>query len=572
MSDLQIYQIRTTKTNPERTDLVPQSDESDNHRAVKSSWEQVATSAIAPVINEIAQLESTAQVTGLDTALAGKLAVTNGIASNLTLSADPTVSLGAATKQYVDNNIQLVDLQTAYNNSLDPQTIKLSENEGLIIADHLNNPGVIFTETETNVLNPFIVSTTGSEGLAVLSTTDSISTMLEVKSANRLAKPFPDMDTVVANAIDKTDAPSSAGFWNTNTETLDLWDGNSFQKILTVDNAIAGTNMAIDTATIPGKAIFSASGSSPGQTAIQGSFTCLANGAAQTDPTGGPPIPIAMDSALFIPKSQVGTSVSIMTIGGTDTPIIKNTTAGGARLCQVIVNLTIAPVTANGQTYTFFVYTNSGSSQVVGQLYFPSGITAQPISLSAIVSLGFNDYCYFSALSTASLLSPFYAKFFSANLIDTTIASIPDAVVTSGSYADPSWITSLSASKITSLGAGSWTPTFTVNAGISGLITLTRAYYIRVLNLVICPINIFFTANDSSIEFTFDLPITTNFSSTTEVILMGQVLATASPNAADGDVINATSIVGTNTMKINVNATLGSGIKYLRGSIIYEVI
>ena len=64
------------------------------------------------------QLPSTTKVTGLDAALAAKLNLAGGTMTGaLTLNADPTTNLEAATKQYVDSVGASISLQQAYNSS-----------------------------------------------------------------------------------------------------------------------------------------------------------------------------------------------------------------------------------------------------------------------------------------------------------------------------------------------------------------------------------------------------------------------------------------------------------------------
>lgn len=65
MTDKQIYQISTPKPNPELTDIVPQSDESSNHKTVRSTWNQILSS----IVNLNAQLASISQVTGLNSGI-----------------------------------------------------------------------------------------------------------------------------------------------------------------------------------------------------------------------------------------------------------------------------------------------------------------------------------------------------------------------------------------------------------------------------------------------------------------------------------------------------------------------
>jgi len=96
---------------------------------------------ISDVVNQTAQI-SESQVTNLTDDLASKLSLSGGtMTGELTLNSDPISDLEAATKQYVDNAKNSVDLQTAYNNSSSPQTIlcAVGAGEGFFIKDPTSN-------------------------------------------------------------------------------------------------------------------------------------------------------------------------------------------------------------------------------------------------------------------------------------------------------------------------------------------------------------------------------------------------------------------------------------------------
>jgi hypothetical protein len=386
--------------------------------------------------------------------------------------------------------------------------------------------------------------------------------------------------------------------WYNNTiDVQTFWDGSAKQQLLAIDKITQGTNMII-TKNSDGSVIFASSGGGGPTTQVQGTFTTSSSSTTSVT-TSDSPINVA-SPLYFNVINSVGTNVNTATISGVTTPIIQNTATGG-RWGIARFDLTLSFSTSGTNTFLFTVYTNNGASTFFKNmtLTFSSG-TNQPFSFSSpLIFLDTNDYVYLT-VSCASGSASFSARTFQGSWVDTTVASIPDSNALlqgsnnlwlsqnggttyqniSGTLTPGNVVAANTAGgqlidsgiPVSSLPIfGDWTPTLTNNVGISGSISVIASRYILIGNFMIVTQYLTFTATDSDVEFTTDLPTAINFTSTTKASLMGQSLVTSSGNPTDGIVLTAASIVSTNTIKISSTVAVGSGTKFLQYAAICEL-
>lgn len=220
-------------------------------------------------------------------------------------------------------------------------------------------------------------------------------------------------------------------FYNKTTNTNDYFDGVVWNQGISIFHCIQGTNMALDTTTVPGSIIFNSSGGSGTGAQVNGAFTVYQNATATT-PSTSSFLAIAIDPTKFTAVNQNGTSVTTAIIDSVNTPIIQNNSSGGTRYCKVTFDFSINPSFSSGQLYTFGIVIKRNGGALV-QTNFQTNFAAptitsagsfKPISISGLVDLGTDDYVYLTVLSnTAS--QPFIAYNLNSELIDTTVASIP---------------------------------------------------------------------------------------------------------------------------------------------------
>jgi hypothetical protein len=465
-------------------------------------------------INANAQI-SEAQVTNLISDLASKLNLSGGTMTGfLTLNADPTTNLEAATKHYVDNSFSAVDLNTAYANTVG-QNFNITSNlnmlggnlnigtstttapltvigaggttfassvvayfsssissvagniyqiavnkssvDSLIIGVNknsntgqvLSNSTFISTYTSTSTLsigrgdNTGLPSTTdigidGSGNVSIMNGSLNVGTsspksssLLQMLSTSQGFLPPNWTSSQESTNIAALGSSDSGLFWYNSTNNVPTyWDGLDKQVILAIDNIIQGSNMTI-TNNGNGTVTFSSTGSGSTTTQVQGSFTVYQNN-TYTTPSTSSFMAIAIDASKFTPINQVGTSVTTATINGVVTPTIQNTSAGGTRYFKVTFDLSINTSFTAGQTYTFGIAIQRNGGPLVQTNFqvtvaipaISSAGSFRPVSISGLVDLNTNDYTYLTVISnTAS--EPVVAYNFNAELIDTTVASLP---------------------------------------------------------------------------------------------------------------------------------------------------
>ena len=134
-------------------------------------------------------------------------------------------------------------LQDIYDNTPNPQTIQLASGEGLVFTNSSSQNLNVFSENlGTTFFCPFTVSQTGSEGMSVLSSTDNTSTMYQLLSTTHGSVSYPAMTSAQINLINLTSAPSGWGAFNTNQNTLNLWDGTNKNPVVIFDGASTSTS------------------------------------------------------------------------------------------------------------------------------------------------------------------------------------------------------------------------------------------------------------------------------------------------------------------------------------------
>ncbi len=372
---------------------VSQSDASSSE-SVRSDFQAV----VDDIVNPNTQLESIDQVTGLPAALATK----------------------AST------------LQEAYDNSGNPATIKLVENEGILITNSEDENLVIISDDATVIFTPVSISQDGTEGLSVLGSSDPPSTMFEVLSTNKGAKPVPAWSKTVRDSIPTDGIVNYLFGYNTTNETFDYRDSNDWQQLLSIGHIIQGTNMSIVT-NGDGTVTFNSSGGGAPSDQVSGSFTVNEN-ATSTTPSSSVFSAVAIDDAKFDATRQSGMSVTVATVDGVETPIITNTAAGGVRYGSIAFDFSINPSFSSGQLYTFAIAIKrlGGGVEITNcraNFAAPTIATTgsfKPISISSgLIGLGTNDYAYLAVLSNIAS-QPFVAYNLNGRFIDTTVASLPD--------------------------------------------------------------------------------------------------------------------------------------------------
>jgi hypothetical protein len=460
--DIQITDLNEKPTAPADTDVFA----IDDMNAI--TWKLSLLTLITDYVNSKTQLGSSAQVTDLDTQLSSKLPLAGGtMTGDLILNGSPAADLQAADKKYVDDSKASVDLQTAYNNSSSPEHINFAAGQGLVLNDHTGSNKFIFSETGSTFLVPFSVSETGTEGMSVLEATDPVSTMFELLSTTRGAINAPVMTNTERNAIDVTNSPLGLEIFNSTTKTLDYYDNSSWQKILTTQNVNGTGTVTVDDNGDGTITIFGSGGGS-GPTPSFGSYAVL-NNTAPRPATAGVFGAIPVSSG-FTDVSDENFTSQTMTIGGVNT---VGSTYIGTTTANFIVNqsCTLRPTSALFREYYFAVailrantsiettsiqgYTNTGSVPSVTLL-------PAPVGLNGVVQLSTGDTVFTQIMSSASdANAPTYAI---TSEVSSAAGFVPNIVVTTSSYSDPSWITALAGSKLT----GTVTPNSSAGGDLTG--------------------------------------------------------------------------------------------------------
>lgn len=309
----------------------------------------------------------------------------------------------SATATYILNKSTL---QTVYNNSSSPQitgSLTLSDGSGNSFSFAGSNSHALWQANTTTkgILPPILTSTQESTLTGFLGSGDK-----------------------------------GLYWYNSTIEVPVFWDGVDRQQILAIDNIIQGANMNIVN-NGDGTVTFSSSGSSGATQQVNGAFTVYQNTTATTPLTSSFSA-IAIDPTKFTAVHQNGTSVTTATVDSVSTPIIQNTSSGGTRYCKVTFDISINPSFADGQLYTFGIAIKRNGGGIVqtnfqtnfAQPTITTAASFKPISISGLVDLGTNDYAYLTVRSSIGS-EPFVAYNFNAELIDTTVASIPstDALI-----------------------------------------------------------------------------------------------------------------------------------------------
>jgi hypothetical protein len=134
------------------------------HGATNAKW---TASVILNYFNSNAQI-SEGQVTDLISDLAAKLNIGGGaLTGPVTAAADPTVPLGLATKQYVDNSVSSDTFQDVYNNSSPPEFAVSAS--GFTILDPSSTP--LFDLGTSDGIN-FYAQLQAQAGVSLVSLTD----------------------------------------------------------------------------------------------------------------------------------------------------------------------------------------------------------------------------------------------------------------------------------------------------------------------------------------------------------------------------------------------------------------
>lgn len=429
--------------------------------------------------------------------------------------------------------------------------------------------------------------------------------LFQIDSTTKGVLPFPRLTSAQEGVLQALLTTDDTGmfYYNSDFGILDYFDGSNTQTLLAIDKIIQGANMTIVN-NHDGTVTLSSAGSSPTATAIQGSFTSstIATNTPVT-PTSGD-VAIAVESGGFSVVHTVGANVQLATIGGIQTVIMQNTSVGG-RWCSVNFDLTMLISTSAGGTYTFTIYSNTGALINFRKITVPT-TTPSYVELSIcspMVFLNTNDYVYLAVSGTSvPAVSNFIAYYFNGRLIDTTINSLPNTdslsqgsanlylsqdggahyqnvaslPVVSGNFAMFNTVGGQLADSgipVSTFFSGIYVPTFTVNSGISGSISNISSKFMRVGNIVIVSQYVSFTANDSLIDFTTSIPVSSTFSTAYNAFLMGQTFTTdPSPAIGDGQIISANSIASSSQVGFTCLSAVGSGTKVLQYSFCYEVI
>lgn len=508
------------------------------------------------------------------------------------------------------DNIEFLQISSGFVNETAGQeasflTFGISDGNGFnslfsLIGNSGNGTRVVFGGTDS--VNSHIEHFSINVGF---SGTERSNGLFQINSTTKGVLPFPRLTNAQVGVLQALLSSGDQGmfYYNTDFNVLDYFDGTSTQDLLAIDKIIQGANMTV-TNNGDGTVTLASSGSTPSATAIQGSFTSntVATNTPVT-PTSGD-VAIAVESGGFSVVHTVGANVQLATIGGVQTAVIQNTSVGG-RWCSINFDLTMLISTSAGGTYTFTIYTNTGALINFRRVTVPT-TTPSYVELSIcspMVFLNTSDYVYLAVSGTSvPAVSNFIATYFNGRLIDTTINSLPNtdslAQGTANLYLSQDGgshyqnVASLpvvvgnfamfntvggeladSGIPVSTFFSGIYVPTLTVTSGISGSISNVSSKFMRVGNIVIVSQYISFTANNSLIEFTTSLPVSSTFSTSSNAFLSGQTFTTdPSPAIGDGQIISANSISSSSLVGFTCISAVGSGTKVLQYSFVYEVI
>lgn len=321
---------------------------------------------------------SQSQVTNLGSALASKLNLAGGtMTGNLLLNADPTANLQASTKQYVDNSINTVTLQRAYNVSSSPQIT------GILAFDNGLGNQFLFNDT-TYPLSLFGTNTT-SQGTF----------------------PFPRLTSAQESTLTGGLNSTYKGlqWFNSDTSTNNYWNGAIREQSLTVQNLIAGSNISLTYPT-SGQVTINSSGGGSAPIASYSSWAIQNNPITTSVQTSFGPIGIPPDGSHFYNITSSNFTNQIMMVSGINT-IISTYIGPTAQSFVVDANIGLVNGSSANQTYIVNISVFTASSTIVTtnaqmSINIPSVSQNLPESLSGIVSLNTGDSVLIQILNTST--------------------------------------------------------------------------------------------------------------------------------------------------------------------------
>lgn len=512
---------------------------------------------------------------------------------------------------YVNTNMTL---QQVYDNTSAPQKISFAVDAGIVFTNSTDDNVFIIHQDFSTSFRPFSVSQDGTSGVEILPTSDPWA-VSKAQSTTQGAFTTPRMTTARMNAlpamwslgIDQqglevyvTDGVNGKYYWDGTTFvylTNSGTSGDSLQAAYLGGNTISlvgGRPVIVSTQTAPENFIWLYSPGAPtpyNYDSLEGMrFTPAVSGYVTAlqyvdvyFPSGSRQVAIfrESDQALIVSDLVYKTDPLDSTSHYRTHQIVAVPLEAGVSYVVVC----IVPANENWTFYAItspadFSYTGITFAQAASSPVFPNTISN---TLNAVY--GNQNFQFTKSTSELNINDGTSASFFT--ITSTTQASIPAPSMSTSDFAAipglseamcawdnilhcPTVYDGTSVKNVLLGGSGKWTPTFTTLVGCTG-ITLINAWYTIIGNILTGVEDISLTATDSDISFISDLPIVANFTSAIQASIMGQILTTASPDAGDGDVLNVTSIASSSTVKIAVNATVGTGIKYLRVSFICEI-
>jgi hypothetical protein len=272
--------------------------------------------------------------------------------------------------------------------------------------------------------------------------------MLEVLSTDKGAKPVPAWSQTVRDTIPTGGIVDYLSGYNVTTKTWDYYDLTSWQKLLNTQN-VSGSGTVTVTDNGDGTIDIFGSGGSPTPAPSFGAYSVINNSAPRPATAGSfGAVPV---SSGFTDVSDSNFTSQTMTIGGVNT---VGSTYTGTETNNFVVtqSCVLRPTSAFFREYYYAIAILRADTSIVTTSYQAYANTAAvlnavPASMSGVVQLSQGDTVFTQIMSPSSdANSPTYTI---TSEVSSIAGSTPDAVLTTGSYADPAWITSLAASKLT---------------------------------------------------------------------------------------------------------------------------
>lgn len=343
----------------------------------------------------------------------------------------------------------------------------------------------------------------------------SSSSALSINSPNQGSRVWPQLSHATGVTIPTPE--NGLTFWDTSQNTLDLWNGSEWQYLLTAQN-VTGSGSITVTNTNGVLDIFGAGGVAPD--AAYSSFSTQSNSFATTFPAINTFKPVVLGT-VFSEDKSTDFSNSFMTIDSVSTPVMtytgattqsfsvsesfsirgaistnttfkfciaKRTAAGVVTVtqyCQVATinnlidfipgpqlnaNIELAQgdsvfcevqnITNTNSIYAAFGNFSTGSvaGSIANTNGLPQGSSNKYLSIDGGTTL---------ASATGTINNGHLAQFSgTSGLVSDANISTANVIQSTGSYANPAWITSLASSKITGL-----SPSALVGTDVSGNLT-----------------------------------------------------------------------------------------------------